>query len=76
MITWPTRTGLALATPALAEKTTGQVVDDSTIATETRVALIGQDKLSAGSINVEVNKGPAHQIKGMQQVRNLIAVTH
>ena len=57
MLTLATLTSLALATPALAEKTTGQVVDDSTIATETKAALIDKDKVSAGSLNVEVNKG-------------------
>ena len=57
MMTWATLASLVLATPALAEKTTGQVVDDSTIATETKAALIDKDKVSAGSLNVEVNKG-------------------
>ncbi len=57
MMILATVTSLALATPALAEKTTGQVVDDSTIATETKAALIDKDKVSAGSLNVEVNKG-------------------
>ena len=49
--------GFMLAGPALAEKTTGQVIDDSTIATEIKAALIDKDKVSAGSLNVEVNKG-------------------
>lgn len=57
MITLAALTSLAFAVPALAEKTTGQVVDDSTIATETKAALIDKDKVSAGSLNVEVNKG-------------------
>jgi osmotically-inducible protein OsmY len=57
MMTWATLMSLAFAGPALAEKTTGQVVDDSTIATETKAALIDKDKVSAGSLNVEVNKG-------------------
>src|SRR5512134_3606568 len=57
MMTCATLASLVLAMPALAEKTTGQVVDDSTIATETKAALIDKDKVSAGSLNVEVNKG-------------------
>jgi hyperosmotically inducible protein len=57
MMTLAAMAGLVLAGPALAEKTTGQVIDDSTIATETKAALIDQDKVSAGSLNVEVNKG-------------------
>jgi hyperosmotically inducible protein len=55
--------GLVLAGPALADKTAGQTIDDSTIATETKAALIDQDKVSAGSLNVEVNKGTV-QIAG------------
>lgn len=57
MMTWATLASLVLAAPAIADKTTGQVVDDSTIATETKAALIDKDKVSAGSLNVEVNKG-------------------
>lgn len=57
MMTWVALSSLVLASPAIAEKTTGQVVDDSTIATETKAALIDNDKVSAGSLNVEVNKG-------------------
>ena len=49
--------GLVLAGPAVADKTAGQTVDDSTIATEVKAALIDKDKVSAGSLNVEVNKG-------------------
>ena len=43
MMTWATLMSLAFAVPALAEKTAGQVVDDSTIATETKAALIDKD---------------------------------
>jgi osmotically-inducible protein OsmY len=57
MMILATVAGFMLAGPALAEKTTGQVIDDSTIATETKAALIDKDKVSAGSLNVEVNKG-------------------
>ena len=56
-MTWVALSSLVLATPAMAEKTTGQAVDDATIATETKAALIDNDKVSAGSLNVEVNKG-------------------
>jgi hyperosmotically inducible protein len=48
---------LLLAVPAFADKTAGETVDDTTIATSTKAALIDNDKVSAGSINVEVNKG-------------------
>jgi hyperosmotically inducible protein len=48
---------LLLAVPAFADKTAGETIDDATIATSTKTALIENDKVSAGSINVEVNKG-------------------
>jgi osmotically-inducible protein OsmY len=57
MMTWVALSSLVLAVPAMADKTAGQTVDDSTIATETKAALIDKDKVSAGSLNVEVNKG-------------------
>jgi osmotically-inducible protein OsmY len=57
MMTWAALSSLVLVAPAMADKTAGQTVDDSTIATETKAALIGKDKVSAGSLNVEVNKG-------------------
>jgi osmotically-inducible protein OsmY len=63
MTTLVTVAALVLAGPALAEKTAGQVIDDSTIATEVKAALIDKDKVSAGSLNVEVNKG-AVQVAG------------
>jgi len=56
-MTWAALSSLVLAAPAMAEKTAGQTIDDSTIATETKAALIDNDKVSAGSLNVEVNKG-------------------
>lgn len=43
MTTLVTLAGLVLAGPALADKTAGQTVDDSTIATEVKVALIDKD---------------------------------
>jgi len=49
---------LAVAMPlAQAEKTTGETIDDSTMATEVKAALAKADGVSAGSINVEVYKG-------------------
>lgn len=57
MMTWAALSSLVLALPAMADKTAGQTVDDSTIATETKAALIDKDKVSAGSLNVEVHKG-------------------
>jgi len=57
MMTWAALSSLVLVAPAMADKTAGQTVDDSTIATETKAALIDKDKVSAGSLNVEVNKG-------------------
>jgi osmotically-inducible protein OsmY len=63
MMTVAAVAGLVLAGPSMAEKTAGQTIDDSTIATETKAALIDNDKVSAGSLNVEVNKGTA-QVAG------------
>lgn len=57
MMTWAALSSLVLAAPAIADKTAGQSVDDSTIATQTKAALVDKDKVSAGSLNVEVNKG-------------------
>jgi len=49
---------LAIAMPlAHAEKTTGEHVDDSSLAAEVKAALAKADGVSAGSINVEVYKG-------------------
>jgi len=48
---------LLVASPVLAEKTAGQTVDDTTLAAQTKTALIDSDKVSAGHINVEVYKG-------------------
>ena len=42
---------------ALAQRTAGENVDDATLATRTKGALIDADKVSAGHINVEVYKG-------------------
>jgi len=42
---------------AFAQKTAGQHVDDSTLATSTKSALAGIDLGAAGAINVEVYKG-------------------
>jgi osmotically-inducible protein OsmY len=71
----------------MADKTAGQTIDDSTIATETKAALIDKDKVSAGSLNVEVNKGTAQlagfvdsqaekaaAMKTAQQVKGVVKV--
>lgn len=42
---------------AVAEKTTGEHVDDSSLAAEVKTALAKADGVAAGSINVEVYKG-------------------
>jgi osmotically-inducible protein OsmY len=57
MMCWVALSSIMLAAPAMAEKTTGQTIDDSTIATAAKAALIDNDKVSAGGLNVEVNKG-------------------
>ena len=56
-MTWAALSSLVLAVPAMADKTAGQTIDDSTIATETKAALIDKDKVSAGSLYVGANKG-------------------
>ncbi len=49
---------LLIATPlAHAEKSAGEHVDDTTIATSTKAALIDSDKVSANHVNVEVYQG-------------------
>jgi hyperosmotically inducible protein len=49
---------LLFATPAaFAERTAGQNIDDATLATRTKGALIDADKVTAAHINVEVYKG-------------------
>ena len=54
---------IAVSGPALATKTAGQHIDDTTLASSTKAALIDNDKVSAGDINIEVNKG-AVQLAG------------
>jgi len=50
--------GLLVALPvAHAEKTAGERIDDTTIATTAKAALIDSDKVSANHINVEVYQG-------------------
>ena len=86
-MTWVALSSLVLAAPAMADKTAGQTIDDSTIATETKAALIDKDKVSAGSLNVEVNKGTvqlagfvdsqaekAAAMKTAQQVKGVVKV--
>ncbi len=50
-------TGILLATPALAEKTAGDVADDVQIAAQVKTNLVASDKVSANDVNVEVDKG-------------------
>ncbi len=86
-MTWAALSSLVLAAPATADKTAGQTIDDSTIATETKAALIDKDKVSAGSLNVEVNKGTvqlagfvdsevekAAALKTAQQIKGVVKV--
>jgi hyperosmotically inducible periplasmic protein len=44
-------------TPALAQKSAGERLDDTTLAVRTKAKLVENDKVSAGWINVEVYKG-------------------
>ena len=61
---------LALSIPvAGAARTAGEHVDDSTIATTTKAALIESDEVSASDINVEVFKG-AVQLAGFVDSQN------
>jgi osmotically-inducible protein OsmY len=50
---------VALATPLAhaASKTTGETIDDSTIATKTKTGLLGDKTAPGNAINVEVYKG-------------------
>ena len=48
---------LALVSPAHADKTTGQTVDDSAIATEVKAKLVETKGVPSTAINVEVSKG-------------------
>ena len=48
---------LAIGTPALAQKTAGNMVDDGTITTSVKAGLVGDKGLSANDVNVEVYKG-------------------
>lgn len=48
---------LLAAAPAYAEKTTGETIDDSTIASKTKTDLLADKKAPGNSINVEVYKG-------------------
>ncbi len=48
---------LFLTTPALAEKTAGDVADDVQIAAQVKTNLVASDKVSANDVNVEVGKG-------------------
>ena len=48
---------LALVSPAHAEKTTGQTVDDSALATSVKAKLVETKGVPSTAINIEVSKG-------------------
>jgi len=48
---------LAFSTPALADKTAGNVLDDSGIASSVKAGLVGEKGVPSGDVNVEVYKG-------------------
>jgi hyperosmotically inducible protein len=48
---------LAISTPAMADKSAGNYVDDSTITTEVKAGLIGVKDLSSNDVNIETYKG-------------------
>jgi hyperosmotically inducible protein len=48
---------LALSAPALAEKTTGEHVDDGGIVTQVKAGLVAEKGVPSSDINVEVYKG-------------------
>lgn len=57
LASWIVVTLLSAATPALAQRTAGENIDDATLATRTKGALVDADKVTAAHINVEVYKG-------------------
>jgi len=54
---WAVVLGPVLCTPAIAERTVGERVDDSSLATAVKYHLARASGVPAGSINVEVHKG-------------------
>ena len=48
---------LAIGTPALAQKTAGNMVDDGTITTSVKAGLVAEKGVPSGDVNVEVYKG-------------------
>jgi hyperosmotically inducible protein len=48
---------VAVAGPALADKTTGEHIDDGTITTEVKAGLVGAKDVPSSDVNVEVYKG-------------------
>jgi hyperosmotically inducible protein len=51
---------LGLAAPAQAAETTGQYLDDATITTKVKAALLQDDQLKDTSISVETDKASVH----------------
>lgn len=47
----------AATSAAQSERTVGNVVDDTTLATQVKAALVGADNVPGGSINIEVHQG-------------------
>ena len=48
---------LAVSAPAIADKSAGDVVDDSTITTEVKAGLVGAKGVDSNDINIETYKG-------------------
>jgi hyperosmotically inducible periplasmic protein len=48
---------LAVSAPAFADKSAGDMVDDSTITTEVKAGLVGAKGVSSNDINIETYKG-------------------
>jgi hyperosmotically inducible periplasmic protein len=57
LISWLLVSLLLTSTAALAQRTAGENVDDATLATRTKGALVDADQVTAAHINVEVYKG-------------------
>lgn len=54
---------LALSVPAaLADRSTGETIDDSTVASSVKMSLVKDDTVPAGDINVEAYKGTVQLI--------------
>lgn len=54
---WTVLLAMAANSPLMAERTAGENIDDATLATRTKAALIDSDQVTARHINVEVHTG-------------------